>query len=344
MNRLSGRRSLLAAFVAGTLAIAAGCAQSEQAAKPEGGASPAPAGGAPAKSLKVGLVTPGKITDGGWCQSANDGLERIKTELGAETVPAVENPAPAELAATARNLAQGGANLVFFHGAEYDKPIAAVAKDFPGTTFVVVGGREVSANVVPIQFAEREAGYIAGMVAAGMSKTHKIAAVGGTKIAIIESSFDAFKAGAKAADPNCDVKIVFTGSFEDQGKAKQQTQALIESGVDVVMHNANEAGKGVAQAVEESKSALFIGANSDQSDLATKRNLGSFIIDSVAAYAAVAKAVKDGTAAGKPFKGGIAAKAVYFKFNDKFDGTVPDAVRAKVSEAEAAITAGTVTP
>ncbi|MFM7321636.1 MAG: BMP family protein [Armatimonadota bacterium] len=341
MHPISGRRRLLAALAVGTLALAAGCAQNEAPANtPNPGPAAAPAAG----TLKVGLITPGKITDGGWCQSANDGLERIKSELGAETVPAVENPAPAELAAAARNLAQGGANLVFFHGAEYDKAIPAVAKDFAGTTFVVVGGKEVSANLVPIQFAEREAGYIAGMVAAGMSKTHKVAAVGGTKIAIIESSFDAFKAGAKAADPNCDVKIVFTGSFEDQGKAKQQTQALIESGVDVVMHNANEAGKGVAQAVEESKGALFIGANSDQSDLATKRNLGSFIIDSAAAYVAVAKAVKEGTAAGKPFKGGIAAKAVYFKFNDKFEGTVPEAVRTKVAESEAAIAAGTVKP
>lgn len=341
MKRHTGRIPLVAALFFGTLALASGCAQQEAPGKT---GDPASAATPTSGNLKVGLITPGKITDGGWCQSANDGLERIKAELGAETVPAVENPAPAELAAAARNLAQGGATLVFFHGAEYDKAIPAVAKDFPNTTFVVVGGKEVSANLVPIQFAEREAGYIAGMVAAGMSKTHKVAAVGGTKIAIIESSFDAFKAGAKAADPNCEVKIVFTGSFEDQGKAKQQTQALIESGVDVVMHNANEAGKGVAQAVEESKGATFIGANSDQSDLATKRNLGSFIIDSAAAYVAVAKAVKEGTAAGKPFKGGIAAKAVYFKFNDKFEGTVPEAVRTKVAEQEAAIAAGTIKP
>jgi basic membrane protein A len=340
------RRSALALLAATMTAVGFGCAQSENKSaegtpKPDAGATPS----AGTTKLKVGLITPGKVTDGGWCQSANDGVKRIASELGAELVPVVENPAPAEVAGAARNLAQGGANLVFFHGSEYDSPVATVAKDFPGTTFVVVNGRTVAENLTPIQFSEREATYLAGMVAAGMSKSHKIACVGGTKIPVIESCFDAFKNGAKAVDPNCDVRIVFTGSFDDQGKAKQQTQALIEAGVDVVMHNANDAGKGVAQAVQEAAGkAYFIGANADQSDLATDYNLGSFLIDSPNAYVAVAKGIQDGSGAGKPFKGGLQSKSTTFLYNAKFKGTIPDDLKTKVTDAESAIVAGTTKP
>ena len=341
----SDRRNALALLAALAVSVVGGCAQSEQ--KPTDNATAAqPTTTSPSGTkLKVGLITPGKVTDGGWCQSANDGVKRIASELGAELVPVVENPAPAEVAGAARNLAQGGANLIFFHGSEYDSPVAGVAKDFPGTTFVVVNGRTVEANLTPIQFSEREATYLAGMVAAGMSKSHKVACVGGTKIPVIESCFDAFKNGAKAVDPSCDVRIVFTGSFDDQGKAKQQTQALIEAGVDVVMHNANDAGKGVAQAVQEAAGkAYFIGANADQSDLATDFNLGSFLIDSANAYVAVAKGVQEGSGAGKPFKGGLQSKATTFLYNTQFKGTIPDDLRKKVEAAEAEIVAGNVKP
>lgn len=323
------------------LGLAAGCAQSEKTAgtpAPDSGAAPA------AGPLKVGLITPGKITDGGWCQSANDGLERIKTELQAEIVPAVEQPAPAEVAGAIRNLAQGGATLVFLHGSEYDDPAATVAKDFPKTTFVVVGGRTTAPNLAPIQFAAGEGTYLAGMLAAGMSKSHKIACVGGTKIPIIEAAFASFEKGAKAVDPNCDVKIVFTGSFDDQAKAKQQTQALLDAGVDVVTHNANEAGKGVAQAVQGKDGVLFLGANADQSDLVTDRNLGSFVIDSPNAYVAVAKAVRDGKTDGKPFSLGLKDKAVTFQFNARFKGTVPEDLKKKLEQAEKNIVDGKITP
>jgi len=346
MHVRPNRRSALALMAASLAAVGFGCAQSEKKpadTSPNTGSAAAPE--TAATKLKVGLITPGKVTDGGWCQSANDGVKRIESELGAELVPVVENPAPAEVAGAARNLAQGGANLIFFHGSEYDSPVATVAKDFPATTFVVVNGRTVAENLTPIQFSEREATYLAGMVAAGMSKSHKVACVGGTKIPVIESCFDAFKNGAKAVDPNCDVRIVFTGSFDDQGKAKQQTQALIEAGVDVVMHNANDAGKGVAQAVQEAAGkAFFIGANADQSDLATDFNLGSFLIDSPNAYLAVAKGIQDGSGAGKAFKGGLQSKSTTFLFNSKFKGTVPEDLKKKIADAETAIVAGTTKP
>ena len=46
-----------------------------------------------ADTFKVGLLTPGSISDAGWNALAYDGLERIKKELGAD-VSHVESKTP----------------------------------------------------------------------------------------------------------------------------------------------------------------------------------------------------------------------------------------------------------
>jgi len=336
-----------------TLAFA-GCAQKEAADdSPATTASPAtttdaaaPSGAptTPEGTMKVGLITPGKISDKGWNASANDGLQRIQSELGAEVSPPVEGPAPTEVEGALRNVAQQGEDLIFLHASEFDDAAKNVAPSFPKTTFVVVGGRSVAPNLTPIQFEAGQATYLAGMLAAGMSKTGKIGCIGAAKIPIVEQSFQSFAKGAKAVRPGVDVRIAFTGDESDPGKAKQQAQAFLQAGVDVLMHNANAGGQGVAQAVSEKPGALFIGANADQSDLATPQNLGSFIVDAPNAYLAVARSVKEGKGTGKPFASGLKEKAVGFKFNDRFKGTSPADLKAKMAQAEQDLIAGKIDP
>jgi basic membrane lipoprotein Med (substrate-binding protein (PBP1-ABC) superfamily) len=344
------RASALLCVTPLVLLFATGCAQQEAPKEAPAGTTSSPTAGAvppkPEGTFKVGLITPGKITDKGWSQSAYDGVQRIKAELGAEVSPPVEGPAPAEVEGAIRKLAEDGNQLIFLHASEYDDAAKNVAADpkFATTTFVVVGGRSTGPNLTPIQFSAGEATYLAGMLAAGLSKSHKVAAVGGVEIPIIKEAFQSFEHGAKALDPKTDVKITFTGDFDDTAKAKQQTQALLDAGVDVVIHNANAAGQGVAQAVQEKNGALFLGANAPQDDLATAKNVGSFIVDAPNAYLAVARRIKEGEGEGKAYPVGVKEKAVGLHYNPKFGGTVPADLKAKIETASAALSAGTLKP
>ena len=335
-----------------TAILLAGCAQQETktdapAAPSTPGASASPTsdtGKAAGDTLKVGLITPGKISDKAWSQSAYEGLQRIKADLGAETLQPVEGPAQAQVESTMRDMANQGATLVFGHGSEYDDPAKAAASEFPKTTFVVMGGKSSGPNLVPIQLQAQQATYLAGMLAAGMSKTGKVGLVGGNEIPIIKQAFVAFEKGAKAVKPNVQVTTTFTGDGDDIAKAKQQAQALLDSGADVLMHNANAAGAGVFQAVEGKTGAMVIGANADQSDQATDKNLGSFILDVPAAMKAVAESIKAGNAGGKPFAAGLKEKAVGLKYNPGFKGTIPDDLKAKITKAEADMADGKLDP
>ena len=353
--RFSRRRFVMqAALFAGFGLLYGGCAQQEAAkespaapatAESSSAASPAVSASPAAKgAFKVGLITPSKISDKGWGQSAYDGIQKIKADLGAEVVQPVEEPALAQVETVMRDLAQQGCTVVFAHGSEYDDAAKSVAAQFPNTTFVVMGGKSVGKNLAPIQFAAGQGTYLAGMLAAGMSKSGKVGLVGGMEIPVIKEAFVAFEKGAKVVKPTATVTTTFTGDGKDTAKAKQQAQALLDSGADVLMHNADAAGAGVFQAVTEKKGAMVIGANADQSDQATSQNLGSFILDVPSAMVGVAKAVKDGKTNGAAYPAGIKDKAVAFKFNDKFAGKVPFDLKAKMAKAEAAMSAGTLDP
>lgn len=353
--RLS-RRDVLRTWLGGaavslcavTLFGVLGCQQ--EATPPATGSSPAASTEAvpglppkPEGTFKIGLITPGSTkTDKAWSGLAWEGVQKVAKETGATVTPPVEGPDAAAVAGAIRNLAQDGNQLIFLHGSEWDDAAASVAPDFPKTTFVVVGGRTEKPNLTPINFSAGGAVYLAGMVAGSMTKSNKIACVGGSEIPIVKEAFENFAEGAKSVNPKADVRIVFTGDEKDIAKAKQQTQALLAEGVDVVQHNANDAGRGVAQAVEGKPGTYFMGANADQSDLATKQNLGSFVLDVPSAYLAVGKRVAEGKGDGKAVKAGLAEHAVYFKFNDRFGGTIPQAVKDKVAATEKDIIAGKV--
>lgn len=346
------RRFALSSALIGLFSLLAGCSQQEptpEATVAAGGASPAatastgPSGpGAPA-AMKAALITPGKISDN-WSKSAYDGLKKIESDLKATIVQPVEAPAQAQVESVMRDAAQQGATIVFGHASEYDDAAKTVSAQFPKTYFVVMGGKTAGPNLIPIQLQAQQSTYLAGMLAAGMSKTGKLGLVGGMELPIIKQAFAAFEKGAKAVNPKVEVKTTFTGSFDDIAKAKQQAQALLDGGVDVLMHNANDAGQGVFQAVEGKPGAMVIGANSDQSSLATTQNLGSFILDVPAAMVSVATAIKDGKTEGKPFAAGLKEKAVSFVYNPGFKGTIPDDLKAKIKKAEEDIAAGTLDP
>jgi basic membrane lipoprotein Med (substrate-binding protein (PBP1-ABC) superfamily) len=334
------------------LLFAAGCAQKEEnsssgAAATGGETKTAATTGspaAPAGPFKVALVTPSKISDKGWGQSAYEGTQRIKQELGAVLTQPVEEPPQAQFESILRDLAQQGSTIVFCHGEEYDDAAKKVARDFPKTTFVVMGGKSTGPNLIPIQFESGQATYLAGMLAGGMTKTGKVGLVGGIEIPIIKEAFVAFDRGAHATRPDVKVTTTFTGDGKDVAKAKQQAQALLDSGNDVLMHNADAAGAGVFHAVMDKQGAMVIGANDDQSDQATPKNLGSFILDVRSAMLAVAKAVKEGKTDGKPFEAGLKDGAVGFKFNPGFKGTIPQAVKDKMDKAKEDMIAGTLDP
>jgi len=317
--------------------LAIGCGSGDNKAPGSGTQADKPA--TPAAPFKVALITPGPVDDSGWNALAYDGLQAIKTDLGAEVNN--QQAIGTQIKDTMRQYAQDGYNLVIGHGFEYNEPSIQVAKAFPNTVFVSSSGGKTAPNAGAFRFYLEQGFYLCGMMAGYMTKSGKVAMIGGDNVPSIVSTFHGFKAGFLAAKPNGQVIEVFTGNGEDVAAAKQATLQAIANGADFVIHQANAAAQGVFDACKE-KGVYAFGANMDQNGNPSGIVIASATIIAKPAFLDLAKRVKDHTYKGEVSLMGMDKGAIDFVVNPALANKVPADVLKKLDQAKADIKSGKI--
>jgi basic membrane lipoprotein Med (substrate-binding protein (PBP1-ABC) superfamily) len=283
-------------------------------------------------TLKVALLHPGPISDGSWNAGAYEGLQKIEKELGAK-VSSMQTSTPDEFEQGFRDYAQQGYDLVFGHGFEFQDAALEVGRDFPKTAFVVSSGSVEAANVASLKYQLGQATYLAGMLAASLSKSKRGGCVGGIRLPVIQETFNGFFAGTKVAVPEFEVSTAYTGNFEDVAAAKAATDALIAQGADVVLQNADAAGLGVIQSAQ-AHGVYAIGTNSDQNGIAPDTVLASAVISIPDSFLSVAQEVATGRFRGRIIEQGLASGVVSLVINPKLADRVPEDLRNRLTAAQ----------
>lgn len=266
-----------------------------------------------ASDFKVALLTPGSINDAGWSAIAYAGLKEVEGQMNATV--SNEEATGSKIKDSMRSYAQEGYQLVFGHGYEYNAPAMEIAKDFPKTVFVSSSGGQTADNVGAFRFYLEQGFYLAGFVAAKMSKSGVIATVALNGIPSIDSTLKAFEAGAKSVNPKIKVINMKLASDKDTAAAKQSTLEAINQGADFVIHQANAAAQGVFNACKEHPGVYAFGANSDQNANESGVVLASAVIVAKPAFLALAESVKAGTYKGSIQLYGMEKGAVDFVWN-----------------------------
>ncbi len=119
------------------------------------------------------------------------------------------------------------------------------------------------ANVTSLMFAEDEIGYLAGVLAACISKTGVIASVAGVEIPPVVRFVTGFQDGARFANPNIVTLNQYIPDFNDPATGKVQAQDFIRQGADVIFGVAGNTGNGALLAAYEDGLAA-IGVDMDQ--------------------------------------------------------------------------------
>ncbi len=234
----------------------------------EGTAEAGAAGEVDFSGLKVAMLTSGPINDEGWNQTAYDGLKVLEAD-GAE-IANTENVAQADQLDLIRSYADQGFNVIIGHGFEYGDALLAAAEEYPEVSFIQIGGiAENGKNLVSYVYRPGEGGYAAGILAGHMSPTGKVGGVGAVEIPTIAADFNAFKQAAQLVNPEIEeVPVAYTGSWVDIPKAKEAAIAQIDSGVDLILANGDNANVGAIEAAKENGNVYAIGWTRDQSHLA----------------------------------------------------------------------------
>jgi basic membrane lipoprotein Med (substrate-binding protein (PBP1-ABC) superfamily) len=278
------------------------------------------------------LLTPGPVSDGGWNAAAYEGLELIKTRLGAQTAQ-VQTTSPADFEDSFRDFASRGFDLIFAHGFEYTDSALEVARNFPTTYFVISSGSASSNNVASLTFNFDEATYIEGIIAAGVSKTGVAGAIGGVELPTIRQTFEGFKRGFLSERPNGRVLISYTGNFNDVGAAKEATLAQIGQGADVFIHNADAAGLGVFLAAGQAHAFAF-GAFRNQNEVAPEVILASAVTSTPLAFLKIASEVKHRTFHPAMLVFGMKDGMVKVVLNPKLESHIPPATLERARQVE----------
>ncbi len=300
-----------------------------------------PGSAPPSQGFRVALLTPGSISDAGWNAAAFNGLQLIKSKLGAETA-LVQTKSPADFEDAFRDFASRGFDIVFAHGFEYTDAALEVAKQFPNTYFVVSSGSASSHNVASITFNVDQATYVEGVLAGGVSKTGVVGAIGGIELPSIRLTFEGFKRGFLSVQPKGRVLTSYTGNFDDVGAAKEAALSQISQGADVLIHDADAAGLGVFVAASQAHVFAF-GTFNDQNNIAPDVVLASAVTSTPLAFLKIATEVKNKQFHPGMLEFGMQDGMVNVVFNPKLESRIPPAALERARQAEHDLATGAPT-
>jgi len=266
-----------------------------------------------AKKLRVALVLPGPITDGTFNSAAHQGIQKAEKKYDI-AVSIRENTQFAEIEETLLNYARDGYDVIIGHGFQFAEPALKIHDQFPKTWFIVNTAKVAAApNLASFDNRWGDAGYVAGAVAAVVSKTGVVGHIGGIPVPVIKEYNEGFMSGAKRMRSGVKVLSAYVGSFSDIAKGKEITTSLIERGADVVTSTGNENVMGTIQAAKEA-GVMAIGTAFDAAGLAP---------DTIVTTALINMDVNIDLAIGKVIDGSIEAKNYLLGFNENGIGLAP---------------------
>ena len=260
---------------------------------------------------------------------------------------------PSKQEPTLRDVADDGTDIIMVASGGLIEAAQLVAPDYPEVKFVafdVSPSYEIATdNLYGIIFKQNEADFLAGAVAAKLSKSGIIGFVGGQENPIINDFLVGYIDGAKQANPDVKVAVSFVGNWTDSAKGKEMSFSQVLLGADVLHGVAGGAGLGVIEAAAE-KNLWAIGVDSDQTLL--------FEGDAAKADAIVTSALKNvgdtlynvikshqaGTLNwGKLESFGIKEGGVGLARNDNYKKNVPADVQTWIDELENKVKSGEYT-
>lgn len=300
----------------------------------------APAGSQPAPRPRVAAVLPSRTNDLSWTQALHVGLEKLKQESRIE-YSFIEEVEPADAERVLRRLAERRPSLIVAHSATYRDAVFKVAQEFPDQRFAwsSFGTQDRRDNVAAYDTPVWEAAYIAGQVAAHVSRSGKIGFVGGIALPGCRAILNALREGATRARPGVDITSAYVGTFLDIGKAKALALSLNDRGVDVIAACGNGPARGAIEAMRE-RHAWAIGYIHDMAPLAPSHVLGSLVWDGYAAMRLLVGDLEAGAPPGRYYAGSARDGITGFKLNESIVPVLPRAAARAHEESLARLRSG----
>jgi basic membrane protein A and related proteins len=305
----------------------------------------------------VGLVTEvGRRNDRAYNQAAWEGIQQAKTGGVTDWVASIETADARDYQENIGVFAQASYDVIVTVGDGMSDATHTAAKTYPDSYFIGVDqdqstSQDFSPNLTGLVFAEDQIGYLAGALAALMSKTGQIAAVCGSDVLPAMKRYgEGFLAGAAYINPTVKATVIY---HNDVGLNKTLTDpewgattanSLVDSGTDTIFGVGGDTGNNAIIAAV-TRGIYAVGADTDQyyaSPVAASHLYASvlkLIAPGVAGLITTAKGAQTGSAVFP--SGNYLGQVGLSPYHDQ-GSSIPDEVKLRMAELNQALVSGTL--
>ncbi len=207
------------------------------------------------KVSSVGFASPAKASDYGWNQQGFNGAKAAATATGSK-FKAITNIGYDKTDVVLRQLIQGGANFIVAHASGYDTIATRLAKKYKVPMITYDVPTNLTKGLVSyITTSSQQGAYLAGILAAKTTKTHKV----GIVISAADDNWykmsGGFAAGFRSIDKTSKIffATVSPTGYDDAAGGKRVATSVIAQGADVLFTMGDNASFGYLQAIESAK-------------------------------------------------------------------------------------------
>ena len=213
-------------------------------------------------TYKISLVlSEGGVNDQSFNQASWEGALKAKEKHKEIEVNYIESETESDYFSNIETVIDNDPDLIIGVGYKLTDAIKEASKIYPNQKFAIIDGdfKAIPSNVVNMTFNEKEAGYVVGLIASKMTKSNKVAFVGGYDIPSVSNFYKGYEKAIKEVNPSIKVLCQYANSFTDASKGKTIAQKLIKDDYDIIFTAGGGVNNGVWEAcVENGKKSIGV--------------------------------------------------------------------------------------
>lgn len=218
------------------------------------------------ENLKMAFIYNGPIGDMGWTWNLEQGRQYLEETLDyVETTYLESIPEGPDSEKVIFDLANEGYDIINAASFGYQEFALKVAEDFPDTIFLISTGDKVADNVESYYIREYEGGYIQGVLAALLTETNTIGAIGSYPIPATVQEMNSYLIGGRTINPNLELRIIWLNSWYDPPGEQEAASSFADLGMNVILSQSNSPAP---QQVAEENGIYSFGSDNDLSKFA----------------------------------------------------------------------------
>ncbi|HEY4331647.1 MAG TPA: BMP family ABC transporter substrate-binding protein [Ilumatobacteraceae bacterium] len=311
----------------------------------------------------------GGVDDKGFNQTAYAGVTTAEDKLGTKGA-VLESKSDADYAPNIQSFLSKKCTVIITVGFNLDSATATAAKANPDQQFAIIDSTALDTNgtpddtsddkalpnVRPLLFSSADPSFEAGYLAAGLTKSGKVATYGGINIPPVVVFMNGFLNGVDYynAQKGTTVTVLgwdgkdgsFAGNFNSLDDGTKLAQNFSDEGADIIFPVAGAVGLGSAAFAEQSSGKVaIIGVDTDQA-VSNAQDSGVYITSVLkrvdnAVFDTIQNIVKTGKP-GASYLGTLANEGVGLSDYHDWASKVPQALQDEVKQIQADLISGKI--